>query len=77
MDALNKEFVRLLDNSGWHQARAARELKTTTATVSRYVNGKMRPRKQVVAHLAHLTGQVANFPDAGVATSPGSQPQLE
>lgn len=44
----NAQFVDLLVKSGWNQARAARELGVTTASVSRYVSGKMVPSLPVL-----------------------------
>jgi len=59
----NEEFRRLLANTDWSPQQAAEELRTTPATISRYRSGKMKPRWQVIAHLAHLTHQVARFPN--------------
>lgn len=42
------EFVRLLRSSGWHQARASRELGVSTATISRYVSGEQEPSLPVL-----------------------------
>lgn len=42
------EFVRLLRSSGWHQARASRELGVSTATISRYVSGEQKPSLPVL-----------------------------
>ena len=72
---LNTEFRRLLENAGWSQARAAVELHTTTATISRYVTGKMKPRPQVIAHLAHITHQVAILPEGKDATALSEEPR--
>ncbi len=48
MHESNAQFVDLLVKSGWNQARAARELGVTTASVSRYVSGKMAPSLPVL-----------------------------
>lgn len=74
---LNTEFNRLLDNTGWSQAKAAQELHTTTATISRYVNGKMKPRPQVIAHLARITHQVAKLPSGSDYSALNDAPRLE
>lgn len=53
----NAEFCRLLTNSGWHQARAARALRLTTGTVSRYVSGEIRPSLTVLRLFSQLLGE--------------------
>lgn len=56
MPLANDQFVSLLAASGWHQARAARELGLTTATVSRYVSGKQTPSLPVLKLFASILG---------------------
>lgn len=72
----NDEFLRLLANSGWNQARAARELGTTTATVSRYVTGKIVPSIPVLRLFAERLGETLLLPGSPYsATSLGDSPR--
>ena len=48
MEASNVEFKELLARSGWNQAKAARELDLTTASISRYMNDIDTPSKQTI-----------------------------
>lgn len=52
VDQRNTEFIRLLRSSGWHQARAARELGLTTGAVSRYISGEIKPSLPVLRLMA-------------------------
>lgn len=52
VDQRNTEFIRLLRSSGWHQARAARELGLTTGAISRYISGEIKPSIPVLRLMA-------------------------
>lgn len=62
----NEEFIRLLAKSGWNQARAARELGMTPATVSRYVTKsaakRIVPSIPVLRLFAERLGENLNLP---------------
>ena len=58
----NDEFVRLLANSGWKQARAAKELGLRTSTVSRYVSGQTKPSIQVLRLFAGILSEKLLLP---------------
>lgn len=76
VDQRNKEFIRLLSGSGWNQARAARELGTTSATISRYVSGEIRPKLTVLRLFAERTGERLDLGDddsTPVSDSTGSR----
>jgi transcriptional regulator with XRE-family HTH domain len=44
----NLEFIALFEASGWRQAEAARELKTTRATLSRCLSGDQVPSAPLI-----------------------------
>lgn len=48
MDAINEEFKKLLEKSGWNQSRAAMELDLKPPSISRYVSGKDKPSLQTM-----------------------------
>lgn len=62
LDIHNQEFVRLLAASGWHQARATRELGLTSGTVSRYVAGKAKPSLPVLRLFAERISEPLILP---------------
>jgi len=45
MDALNKEFIRLMKAVGWSQNETARRLHMTGGGVSQICTGRVRPSK--------------------------------
>lgn len=54
MGSANDEFDRLWARSGWKQARVARELGISSATVSRYVSREIEPSRPVLLRLSDL-----------------------
>lgn len=48
MDPLNREFVELLNASGWTSAEAARQLEVTPGLISQYRSGSTRPSPQML-----------------------------
>lgn len=48
MDPLNREFLALLEASGWSKAEAARQLDVTPSLISQYASGGTRPSPQMV-----------------------------
>jgi len=48
MDALSKEFVRMVKQSGWTQREVARQLELTEGAVSHIMTGRNRPSPTVV-----------------------------
>ena len=57
MDALNREFQRLLVSSGWSQSRAASELRLDAATISRYMSGTISPSETVLRLFGEILGE--------------------
>ena len=57
VDALNAEFLRLLQASGWNKARAARELYLDPSAITRYVNLEARPSMTVLKLFSELLGE--------------------
>jgi len=56
MDALSKEFVRMVKQSGWRQREVARQLELTEGAVSHIMTGRNRPnpnRGEIVPPGAH------------------------
>lgn len=48
MEAENKEFMALLDASGWSQAEAARRLYLAPSNITQYKKNDNRPSRQVL-----------------------------
>ena len=48
MDALWKEFVQMVKQSGWRQREVARQLELTKGAVSHIMTGRNRPNPTVV-----------------------------
>lgn len=65
MDPKCAEFVRLLNESGWLQARVARELALNPSTVSLCVSGQTVPSLTVLRLFAGLIGQRLLIPGEG------------
>lgn len=74
MDRLNEEFRRLANECQWPQAKIARELLTTPATVSRYLSGKMPPSGPVLRLFAMLIGQPLTIDIEGESVTIKDQP---
>lgn len=62
MDPLNIEFIRLLSESGWTQAQAARELRLDPGTITYYVQGKTRPSPTVLRLFKMSIGDATPIP---------------
>lgn len=75
MDPLNREFVELLNASGWTSAEAARQLEVTPGLISQYRSGSTRPSPQMLrlfklvlvgenpAALQAVGGSVTKYPE--------------
>lgn len=74
MNAANVEFRRLLQASGWRQARAAAALGLSTGTVSQYVHDKTVPSLTVLRLLAALIGESVRI--RGETPAPPGQPAI-
>lgn len=57
VDALNAEFLRLFQSSGWNKARVARELYLDPSAITRYVNLEARPSMTVLKLFSELLGE--------------------
>jgi transcriptional regulator with XRE-family HTH domain len=68
MDALAKEFVRMVGQSGWTQRKVARQLELTDGAVSHIMNGRNRPSPSVVK----LFGLVLESEKGGTAVKDGA-----
>lgn len=58
----NREFLRLMALSGWNQAKAARKLGVTPASVSRYIADLARPSRPVLQRFADILGEQVELP---------------
>lgn len=68
---------RLIELNGGSAALAARQLGSSTASLSRYLSGERTPRRAVEERLRVLVNGPADFPDALDAPEPSRLDQLE
>jgi transcriptional regulator with XRE-family HTH domain len=61
VDKQNLEFIRLLEKSGWTQAKAAEELGLTTGAISQFVSGIARPKTTVIRLFKMLVGDASGY----------------
>jgi len=77
-DILNREFVRILTNSGWSQSEAAEKLRLSPAVISKYVSGETRPSLTVLKLFKLLIGDHAPLPgeteETALETKDASRP---
>lgn len=59
----SQEFVNLLRKAGWRQVDAARAMRLTTATVSRYCTGEVEVPPSSLDHLARIIGIRPDAPE--------------
>jgi transcriptional regulator with XRE-family HTH domain len=67
-----KEFLRLMETSGWSQAEVARQLHMTSGGVSQIVNGQVRPSATTL-RLFRLIIETRGTPRAEAATKEGGE----
>jgi transcriptional regulator with XRE-family HTH domain len=69
VEAENKEFMQLLEASGWNQAEAARRLYLSPSNITQYKKNDNRPSRQVLELFKLLLAQ--EKPAALAAITPG------
>lgn len=77
MDPLNKEFVSLLQISGWRAKRAAMELCLDPGTVSRYLSGDVKPSMTVLKLFGRLLGEPLRYVESNPPQPFEAQPLLD
>ncbi len=79
MDPLSKEFLALLQTSGWTKAEAARRLEVTPSLISQYANGVTRPSPQMVRlfKLVLVSDRPAARNPAPAGNAPGDATELQ
>lgn len=73
MNALNREFIRLVAASGWNQQEVARQLDLTPGAVSHIINGRNNPSPTVVRLLKLI---VESTPASGHRKPPTRDQQI-
>jgi type I restriction-modification system DNA methylase subunit len=77
MKTVSQMVSRLIELNGGSAALAARQLGSSTASLSRYLSGDMKPRRAIEERLFSLVGGRTDNLESSIAHEPGRLGQLE